>query len=380
MVDVVPKGAGGVLLVQNEAGGEAFLRRLEGKKPLYVCVIGTSETGKIPGLSAAGANPELTDYTPPADVELLLHGRCRCMDGVPVTPDGIPTPGLITMSALRLAGAPVLVVNGGVRIRPLVPYIELGGLPGGDIRTGNAVRNVGEVIGRAAVAGENLAGLADYMVIGESLPGGTTTALGVLLAMGVDARGKVSSTLPSNPHDLKAEAVMAGLKAAGESPGSLADDPVRAVSCVGDPMIPAFAGLVMGAAPRVPLIMAGGTQMGAILAVVKGLRPEALAHGNVAIGTTRWVACDRTSDLRGIVGQIADVPILAADLDFGGSRFAGLRAYEVGLVKEGVGAGGASIAAMSRGIGMGALLAEIERSYEVLMEGARRVGAGQQRG
>jgi len=358
------------MLLRKEAEGEAFLRGLEGKKPLYVCVIGTSETGKIPGLSAAGANPELTDYTPPADVELLLHGRCRCMDGVPVTPDGIPTPGLITMSALRLAGAPVLVVNGGARIRPLVPYIELGGSPGGDIRTGDAVQNAGEVIERAAVVGENLAGSADYMVIGESLPGGTTTALGVLLAMGVDAGGKVSSTLPTNPHNLKLETAMAGLRAAGESPGSLSGDPVRAVSCVGDPMMPAFAGLVMGAAPRIPLIMAGGTQMGAILAVVKGLKPEVLARGNVAIGTTRWVACDKSSDLRGIVEQIADVPILAADLDFGGSRFAGLRAYEGGMVKEGVGAGGASIAAMIRTggrVNRDVLLAEIERNYEMLV-------------
>lgn len=73
-------------------------------------------------------------------------------------------------------------------------------------------------------------------MIGESIPGGTTTALGVMLAMGIKARGKVSS-MPSNPHELKTRTAEEGLRAAGIEPGSLARDPLRAISCVGDPMM-----------------------------------------------------------------------------------------------------------------------------------------------
>jgi NaMN:DMB phosphoribosyltransferase len=114
--------------------------------------------------------------------------------------------------------------------------------------------------------------------------------------------------------------------------------------------------------------MAGGTQMGAILAIVKALNPNVL--DNVAIGTTRWITIDKTADLKGIVTQIADVPILAANLDFGQSRFGGLRAYEAGVVKEGVGAGGAAIAALAKSKGSitkNTLLREIERNYERLV-------------
>jgi uncharacterized protein (TIGR00303 family) len=275
---------------------------------------------------------------------------------------------LITMSALRLADVPVLVCSGGLRVNPQIPFLTLGGNPGRDIRSGNAVDNVREVFDRAVVAGENLAKVCDYLVIGESIPGGTTTALGVLSALGVHAEGKVSSSMPENPHDLKADAVKAGLAAAGESFGSLKGDAVRAVSCVGDPMMPAFAGLVAGAGSEVPVLMAGGTQMTAVLAVVKDLEPDVLC--NVAIGTTRWVVEDRSSDIRGIVEQIADVPVLAADLDFGESRFEGLKAYEKGIVKEGVGAGGASIAAMAAtggAVTKEMLLREIERNYALLM-------------
>lgn len=357
-----------VLTVRNKPKGDAFLEQISGKKPLFVLTIAVSETGKIAGISAAGKMPEVVDFTPPADAELLLFGKCKCFDGVPVTPDGIPTPALISMSALRLADFPILVASGGLRVKPHVPFLDLGGSPGRDIRTGNSVDNVAEVIERARVAGRHLAKHADYLVIGESIPGGTTTALGVLSAMGIHAEGKVSSSMPLNPHDLKNEAVRTGLAAAGASFGSLAKDPIRAVSCVGDPMMAAFAGLVLGAAESVPVLMAGGTQMTAVLSVVAALNEDVLC--NVAIGTTRWVAQDSSSDICGIVDQIADVPILAADLNFGSSRFAGLKAYEQGIVKEGVGAGGSAIAAMAcfeGAITRDSLLAEVERNYAALM-------------
>ena len=358
-----------IILAHNKPKAKNFLKRLSRKSPLFVCTIGTTETAKIPGISAAGKYPELTDYTPPADVELLLLGRCKCIPKVPITPEGIPTPALITMAALRLADIPALVVSGGLQINPHVPFLDLGGKPGRDIRTGKAVDNVEEVLWRARIAGENLSKTADYLVVGESIPGGTTTALGILLAMGIDAKGKVSSSMPRNPHELKIKTVEEGLKASKVEFGALASDPLEAISCVGDPMISAFAGLVLGAAEKVPVLMAGGTQMGAVLAVINVLNPNVL--DNVAIGTTRWIIIDEKADLKGIITQITDIPILAADLDFSQSRFEGLKVYEAGVVKEGVGAGGAAIAAMAKSKGSitkDALLKEIERNYERLVD------------
>ena len=358
-----------IILANNKTRGTAMLEQLAGKKPLFTCVIGVTETAKIPGISAAGENPEITDYTPPADVELLQLGKCKCIPGVPVTPDGIPTPALITMSALKLADIPTLVVSAGLKVKPYVPFVELGGCPGRDIRTGRALDNAEEVMGRARIVGENLSKTVDYLVVGESIPGGTTTALSVLLAMGVDAKGKVSSSMPLNPHELKIKTAEAALKAAGVKFGDFAHDPIKAVSAVGDPMQPALAGLVIGAAERVPVIMAGGTQMAAVLAVVNASNPDIL--GNVAIGTTRWIIEDKTADLKGLVSKIADVPVIAADLDFGGSRFDGLKAYEAGVVKEGVGCGGASIAAMLKTNGKitkNVLLKEIEKNYKQLVD------------
>jgi uncharacterized protein (TIGR00303 family) len=186
--------------------------------------------------------------------------------------------------------------------------------------------------------------------------------------MGVDAKGKVSSSMPLNPHELKIKTVEKGLETAGVKIGEFKNDPVSAISAVGDPMQPAVAGLVVGAAKNVPVIMAGGTQMAAVLAVVNGLNPEVL--DNVAIGTTRWIVKDQTSDINGIVSKIADVPVLAADIDFAGSEFDGLKAYEAGVVKEGVGCGGATTAAMLKSKGRitkQVMLEEIEKNYKKLV-------------
>lgn len=357
-----------IIFSHNKIKGEKISSKLVGKKPLFSCVIGVTDTAKIQGISAAGANPEITDYTPPADVELLHLGKCKCISGVPVTPDGIPTPALITMSALNLADIPTLVVSAGLRVKPHVPFVELGGHPGRDIRIGKALDNAEEIVNRAKVLGENLSKTLDYLVVGESIPGGTTTALSVLLAMGVNAKGKVSSSMPLNPHELKTKTAEEALKVSGISVGELAKEPIRAVSTVGDPMQAAVAGLVIGAAENVPVIMAGGTQMAAILAVIKSLNKDVL--DKVAIGTTRWIVNDKTSDINSLVLKIADIPVLAADIDFSESEFDGLKAYEAGVVKEGVGCGGASIAAMLKSEGKitkNILLNEIESNYKQLL-------------
>ena len=359
---------GDILIAQREKEAKKFLDKIENQEPVFICTIGNTETAKIPEISAAGKFPEITDYTPAADIELLFYGECKCIDGVPVTPDGIPTPALITRSALNLADISVFAVSGGLRVKPYAPFIDLEGEPGEDIRTGKAVKNVEEVIRRAEVVGRNFSKIADYLVVGESIPGGTTTALGVLLAMGIDAKLKISSSMPINPHNLKIRVAEEGLRAAGIGFGDLKNDPINAVASVGDPMIAAFSGLVMGAASRVPVLMAGGTQMTAILSVLKALKTEILK--NVAIGTTRWIVEDKSSDIEGIVSQIGDVPILAADLNFSNSEIEGLRAYERGVVKEGVGAGGISIAAFLKTrdkVSSEILLKEIEENYKKLM-------------
>ncbi|HML05271.1 MAG TPA: TIGR00303 family protein, partial [Methanobacterium sp.] len=242
-------------------------------------------------------------------------------------------------------------------IKPDVPYIKLGEKPGEDVRTGNAVENAREIFEKGVMLGKTLSKINDHLVIGESTPAGTTTALGVLTALGYDARMKVSGSMPENPHDLKHEVVLEGLKAAGYEEGEVVEDALRAVEIVGDPMIPAVAGIVMGSS--IPVTLAGGTQMTAVCAIIKGIDPE-FDFSNICIATTIFVAEDETSDINYITGQIADIPIFALDPEFEKSSVPGLKSYLDGSVKEGVGAGGAMFTATLKGSNMDDIRLKIE--------------------
>ena len=61
------------------------------------------------------------------------------MPELPEAPGGSPTPAIVTKAALNLTGIPSLFVASGLRKKPAVPYVELGGLAGNDIRKQSAV-------------------------------------------------------------------------------------------------------------------------------------------------------------------------------------------------------------------------------------------------
>lgn len=314
----------------------------------------------------AGANPELIKYTSPADAEFLHYGRCKCIEVVPVTPDGKPTPALITRAALQVAEIPLLIVDAGAKIRPSIPFISFGIEPGRNIVNENAMdeSNARKAFDHGAMLGRQLVKMSDLVVIGESIPGGTTTALAVLSALGIDAKFKVSSSMPENPHDLKNKVVESAIKRAG-----IAHSPFEAIAKFGDPMIPSVAGIASGvldASGRV--MLAGGTQMSAVVAILERLgRPLR----RLCIGTTSYVAKDPSADLVGLVRAARRVPILSCDLHLGESSKPGLQAFAKGFVKEGVGAGGASIAAMIKSKGKitaRKLLRAIEKEYEASVE------------
>ena len=350
-----------LVLVSQEERAKKIIEKIWGKTPLFICVIANTEVGKIKGISAAGANPNITDFTPPADVELVELGKCRCIDGVPITPEGIPTPAIITRASLNLANIPFLAINAGLNILPQIPFVDVGGKAGGDIRKRHAVIKPQEAFEKARIIGKNLAKLYDYIVVGESIAGGTTTALSVLVGLGYDAFGKVSSSMPDNPHTIKEEVVKQALK-------KLSDRNVFSVIReMGDPMIPVHAGICVGAAKKIPVLMAGGTQMAAVLAIIKETEKEIM--NNLAIATTSWIINDKTSDLPRLINKIFHVPIIATKLSFANSKYYGLRAYEKGFVREGVGSGGAAIAAYveTKGnVNSDKIFKEIEKIYKRL--------------
>lgn len=344
----------------------------ESNNSLFICVISHTETSEIPGITAAGANKDLIKYTPVADAEFLYYGKCNCINGIPATPDGKPTPAIITKTMLNIGNIPFIVVDAGVKVKPDIPMVSFDLKSGYNISKGIAMesKEVEKAYRYGLIIGKQLSKSNDLIILGESIPGGTTTALGVMLSLGVDAENKISSSMSKNPHNLKNTIVRQSMKDNNITFGSLKDKPFDAISLLGDPMIPSVTGIAQGAIEYGGKVMlAGGTQMCAILSILKSLNVKT---NNISIGTTKYILNDQTADFKNLVLSIDNnVGIFVVDLHLIESTKQGLKAFANGFVKEGVGAGGVSIATMIKQKGKingKILLKYIEREYEKNIE------------
>ena len=322
----------------------------DGARPVsrvtLVLVAGTTATAAIDGISAAGADPTLRRHTPSADLEIVADGRPATDSLLPVSPSGCPTPAVITRAVRELVGFDVVGVDAGLAVPTTTPTQALSADPGGDIRDPEPVSDAKRIFDRGrSLAGEIASGSVtdsdggsgdppDELLLAETIPGGTTTALGVLTALG--ERPSVSSSLAANPIDRKRRVVDDGLAASGFTPGDAAGAPVAAIRQLGDPVLAAATGILVGSTEAdVDVTLAGGTQLAAVAALAR----HAGVDRRLPLATTSFVADDPTADVAGLAADL-DCSLVATDPEFAASDHPAMRAYARGEAKEGVGMGG----------------------------------------
>lgn len=349
--------------------GQDWLQRYAGCLPTFICVLGFTATGLIPGISAAGATPADRRLTAIADAEFLLNGvQPHPQYPLPPLMTGV-SPVFISRAVIEQLQLRLHLFNAGLPRPPVVPCIDLGGLPAHCVSTGQALplATVKALLLQGQRWGVKLAQQTDsYLIISECVVGGTTTALALLTGLGIAARGKVNSSHPTCNHAQKQQVVQQGLRSLVSKPETL--DPLALVAAVGDPMQIVVAGMAMAASQSKGVMLAGGTQMLAVYALMQRLGTDyqlAWQPSQVVVGTTRWVAQDPTGDTVGLAKAIGSVTLLGTELSFARAPHSQLRAYEAGFVKEGVGAGGSAITAS---LAIGWSSEEITSAVEALVK------------
>ncbi|MEN6395064.1 MAG: nicotinate mononucleotide-dependent phosphoribosyltransferase CobT [Methanoregula sp.] len=306
------------------------------KKPIFCAILGNTMISTIPGISGAGPTPEKTLMTPNLDAELVTSGSITSFPLKPNTPTGCPTPASITRSMLELTGVPPLFINAGLKYPLTVPYLDALGQPGEDPRKRDAVPLAKNLFYKGQEIGKFLSSSSDLLVMGECIPGGTTTALCVLRALGYPAT--VSSSFVKNPVSQKeviCQEVVSKIVADNIT------DPLEIVKRAGDPMIPVAAGIAH--TYKGTLVLAGGTQMIAVCGVIKAM------NGPMpSIATTVYVRDDKTANVEKLAAMMG-ISIYYVDPGFGELGHEGLARYCNGEVKEGTGAGGAMFMASLMG-------------------------------
>ncbi|MDO4987975.1 MAG: TIGR00303 family protein [Synergistes sp.] len=326
---------------------------------MFQLFIAETELAKIPGLSDAGANVALLPYTAPADADMLFFERPKASKSLPFDPSGHPSPAIITRASMLEAGFSKGVVCAGLTVEPVAPHTSLGSDTGHDTRFENAVPNYKTLAAKAKALAEQWNQDEKYAVLGESIVGGTTTAMLVLRALG--CVGTVSSAGPVNPLTLKEEIWQKTSKRLGITCGGLKGCGLETASLLGDPMQIAVASYAAALPRDVKVVLAGGTQMMAVAAIMRDMG----VTRDILVATTKYVHKDPTSCFEAYAHQIG-VDWYAAPLDFSKSRFKGLSEYEIGFIKEGVGAGGAVWYAQHLGVSMERIQSRTEEIYEQL--------------
>jgi uncharacterized protein (TIGR00303 family) len=298
------------------------------KSPLFCGILGNTLLSTVPGVSGAGATPEKTLLTPILDAELITWGVIKSYPIKPDTPTGCPTPASITRAMMKLCDMQPLFINAGLSHIPTIPCFDVYGTAGEDPRFQDAVPKVLELVLKGEIIGRLLSKSSDLLVLGECVPGGTTTALCVMRAMGYEA--SVSSSFVNNPLLIKEEICRKALERI-RSDGITS--PIDIMRYTGDPMMPVAVGIAKTYSGE--LILAGGTQMLAVSAIIKSI------GGRLPrVVTTSYVRDDPSANVQQIAGQIG-VKIIYVDPGFEDLGHSGLARYCIGEVKEGMGAGGA---------------------------------------
>ncbi len=341
----------------------------------FFLILAGSQTAEIEGISSAGSTPFSRRYTAVADAELLLRGPVHPKRWpLPPLPAGV-SPALISYVASRFLKIQPTIISAGLIQTPTFSHVSLESPnlgPSRCLSSGNAMDitrvelllDAGFQIGRKS---------RKHLLITECVPGGTTTAFAVLSGLGINVNGLISGSHRNPPSELKTKLVNQGLKAAKlkKNPSSVA-----LMAAVGDPFQPIAVGLLMGAIESgQDVLLGGGCQMLAVLALaLNEVEPESRTNfvEKIEIGTTSWLVDESLSSskqrnsfihLMNNVAKHFKVNILglASGYRFKDSNQKVLRDYEIGYIKEGVGAGALSLLAQIKGLTQKEMIEKCDR-------------------
>lgn len=339
-------------MIKTITGKKDFIESLRGKRASFLLCMSNTKTANIEGITQAGI-PGLLHLTPTLDAEFITIGEVRSLGSIAATPKGVPTPALITRAVHLLHPfCEIELIELGLEIAPQLEHFTMhtfGITPSNAISEGASIP-AAEVFEKGIQFAQELHCKGEYIILGESVPAGTTTALATALALGYDAKEKFSSSFKNTPNNIRQSVIDQALAHVNES-----DDLFEILSHVGDNMLIFNAGLILGLQNRdIKVVLAGGTQMACVLLIINRIlqmMEGELDSSKIALCTTKWVAEDTNSDIKALL-EMNDFQVNAyyADFDFSLTSHPALKLYDEGEAKEGVGAGGALMYALINGI------------------------------
>ncbi len=329
-------------MIKNITGDIDFIESLRGKKATFMLALSNTNTANIKGITQAGI-PESIHLTPTLDSEFLCTGEVRSLDNIAKTSKGVPTPALISRAVHLLNPySNIELLDLGLEVKPKLNYFKIHKF---NIQASNSIHkeaniDAQDIFQKGIEFGQNYECKDDYIILGESVPSGTTTATATALALGYDCKDKFSSSFKNVPNSIKEKTINEALNNIDKN-----DDIFAVIGKVSDNMLIFNAGFILGLNNKIPIVLAGGTQMACVLLIVNKIlqvMEGQMNSSNLSLCTTSWIANDKNSNIKELI-DMCDFKVNSyySDFDFSMTNHPALKLYDEGEAKEGVGAGGA---------------------------------------
>ena len=352
-------------MIKKITGNIDFIENLRGRKATFLLAISNTKTANIKGITQAGI-PDKIYLTPTLDSEFICTGEVRSLDIVAETPKGVPTPALMTRAVHLLSPfGRVEILDLGLDVKPKIDYFKIHNFsikPSDSIATGARI-DAQKIFEKGVEFGQSYECRDEYIILGESVPSGTTTANATALGLKYRAKDCFSSSFKDNPKSVKDDVLKLALSNIDEK-----DELFDILGKVSDNMLIFNAGFILGINNRTPIVLAGGTQMAGVLLIVNRvlkLMGGTMETSNLALCTTKWVAEDKNSDLEALLNLLNfEVNAFYANFDFSLSTHPALKLYDDGEAKEGVGAGGALMYGLLNGLTKDDITKEVEKFFK----------------
>ena len=348
-------------MIKPIIGNTDFIESLRAKKATFMLALSNTKTANIKGITQAGI-PGMIHLTPTLDSEFVCTGEVHSLENIAETPKGVPTPALITRGVHVLTPyGHVELLDLGLEVKPKVEGFTLydfGIEPSQNIARGANI-DANALFQKGLEFGNSYECKDEYLILGESVPSGTTTAMATAIGLKYKIDNAFSSSFKEVPSDIREKTLKLAL-----SNIDYKDDLFAVLSKVADNMLVFNAGFIVGLNNRVPLVLAGGTQMACVLLVVDKilkLMGRSMETSNLALCTTKWVAKDENSDIEALLKLLRfNINAYYADFDFSKSTHPALKLYDQGEAKEGVGAGGALMYGFLNGLNQEQITQQVE--------------------
>lgn len=338
-----------------------FIESLRGKKATFMLALSNTKTANIEGITQAGI-PRMIHLTPTLDSEFVTTGEVRSLDNIAKTPKGVPTPALITRAVHLLAPyGRIELLDLGLEVQPQINHFKIHNFnitPSQSIAKGADI-DAQAIFQKGLKFGQDYQCKDEYIILGESVPSGTTTAMATSIGLKYRAKTCFSSSFKDVPNDIREKTLKLALSHIAHK-----DDIFEVLSKVADNMLIFNAGFILGINNQTKIVLAGGTQMACVLLIVDRilqLMGGTMESSNLALCTTKWVAEDKNSDIKALL-ELLRFPINAyyADFDFSLTQHPALKLYDQGEAKEGVGAGGALMYGFLNGLSKEKITKKVE--------------------